>query len=69
MTENATNDVRPLSVGDVSRRVNVAVHKMDSAIVSAINAAKDAGVPQGLIVGLLHGYAHDQTVAMWRDAG
>lgn len=65
---NGADNVRPLAVGDVSRRVDVAVHAMDAAIVAAINAAKDAGVPQGLIVGLLHGYAHDQTAAMWHGA-
>lgn len=60
----ATGNVSPLTAGDVSRRTDVAVRAMDSAIVAAINAAKDAGVPQGLIVGLLHSYAHDQTAAL-----
>jgi hypothetical protein len=36
----------------------------DAAFVAAIQAAKDAGVPQGLIVALLHGHAHQQTAAM-----
>jgi hypothetical protein len=36
--------------------------------VAAINAAKNAGVPQGLIVGLLHSYAHDQTAALVNGA-
>ena len=36
----------------------------DSAMVAAISAAKDAGVPQGLLVALLHGHAHQQTAAM-----
>ena len=36
----------------------------DAAMVGAITAAKDAGVPQGLIVALLHGHAHQQTAAM-----
>ena len=61
-------NVSPLTVGEVSRRADVAVRAMDVAIVAAINAAKDAGVPQGLIVGLLHGFAHDQTARMMNDA-
>jgi hypothetical protein len=61
-------NVRPLAVGDVSRRTDVAVRAMDAAIVAAINAAKNAGVPQGLIVGLLHSYAHDQTASMLASA-
>lgn len=56
--------VRALAVGDLSRRVDVAVHAMDASIVAAINAAKHAGVPQGLIVGLLHSYAHSQTAVI-----
>ena len=36
----------------------------DAAFVAAIDAAKEAGVPQGLIVALLHGHAHQQTAAM-----
>jgi hypothetical protein len=65
--ETAGN-IRPLTVGNVSRRTDVAVRAMDDAIVAAINAAKDAGVPQGLIVGLLHSYAHDQTAALVNGA-
>lgn len=38
--------------------------EIDASIVAAINAAKDAGVPQGLIVALLHGHAHQQTSEM-----
>jgi hypothetical protein len=61
-------EVLALSSGKVSRRTDVAVRAMDDAIVAAINAAKDAGVPQGLIVGLLHSYAHDQTAALVNGA-
>lgn len=64
----ATGNVLPLAAGDVSRRTDVAVRAMDAAIVAAINAAKDAGVPQGLIVGLLHSYAHGQTAALLNGA-
>jgi len=61
-------EVLALSSGNVSRRTDVAVRAMDDAIVAAINAAKNAGVPQGLIVGLLHSYAHDQTAALVNGA-
>jgi hypothetical protein len=64
----AAGNIRPLTVGNVSRRTDVAVRAMDDAIVAAINAAKNAGVPQGLIVGLLHSYAHDQTAALVNGA-
>jgi len=57
-------EVVTLSVGNVNRRTDVAVRAMDDAIVKAINAAKNADVPQGLIVGLLHAHAHDQTAAL-----
>ena len=60
----AAGSLRTLAAGDVSRRTDVAVRAMDAAIVAAINGAKDAGVPQGLIVGLLHSYAHNQTAAL-----
>ncbi len=33
---------------------NAAVNALDKAIADAVNAAKAAGLPQGLIVGLLH---------------
>jgi hypothetical protein len=36
----------------------------DAALVATIDAAKNAGVPQGLIVALLHGHAFQQTAAM-----
>lgn len=61
------SNVTPLVIGDVSRRVDVALKAMDSKIVEAINEAKNSGVPQGLIVALLHGYAHDQTSEMMGD--
>ncbi len=64
----AGGNVHSLAAGEVSRRTDVAVRAMDAAIVAAINAAKDAGVPQGLIVGLLHSYAHDQTAALLNGA-
>ncbi|MFG0400591.1 hypothetical protein [Pseudomonas sp. zjy_11] len=41
-----------------------AVAEFDTAIVKAIDAAKEAGLPQGLLVGLLHGHAHAETHRM-----
>lgn len=44
--------------------VGAAIRKMDDALVQAIKDAKAAGLPQGLIVSLLHGHAHGQTHIM-----
>jgi hypothetical protein len=64
LAAKVAGNVRLLSSGQVSRRTDVSVCAMDDAIVAAINAAKDAGVPQGLIVGLLHGHAHNETAVL-----
>lgn len=44
--------------------INQANTELDSAIAKAIDAAKAAGLPQGLIVALLHGHAHSETAKM-----
>jgi len=44
--------------------INAAVSALDKAIADGVDAAKAAGLPQGLIVGLLHGHAHAQTHQM-----
>ena len=44
--------------------INAAVSALDKAIADAVDAAKSAGLPQGLIVSLLHGHAHAQTHQM-----
>ena len=41
---------------------------MNLALVATIEAAKTAGVPQGLVVALLQGYAHQQTAEMMARA-
>jgi hypothetical protein len=51
-------------IGAITADTVRAFKSCDQAIVNAINAAKDAGVPQGLIVAVLHGHAHNQTQAM-----
>lgn len=48
----------------MSPDINAAVNDLDSAIAKAVDAAKTARLPQGLIVGLLHGHAHAQTHQM-----
>ncbi|MFG0461544.1 hypothetical protein ACF8GG_19765 [Pseudomonas sp. yb_1] len=48
----------------VSMDIVHAVTEFDTAIVNAIDAAKEAGLPQGLLVGLLHGHAQAETHRM-----
>jgi hypothetical protein len=44
----------------LSQDINIAVSALDKAIADAVDAAKAAGLPQGL----LHGHAHAQTHQM-----
>ena len=46
----------------MSPDINAAVTALDKSIADAVDAAKSAGLPQGLVVGLLHGHAHAQTL-------
>ncbi|WP_256578488.1 MULTISPECIES: hypothetical protein [unclassified Pseudomonas] len=48
----------------LSQDVSQTLNELDSAIAKAIDAAKAAGLPQGLIVAELHGHAHAQTHTM-----
>lgn len=48
----------------MSQDINAAASALDKAIADAVDAAKAAGLPQGLIVALLHGHAHAQTHQM-----
>ena len=48
----------------LSAEINKAVVDLDAAIAKAIDAAKSAGLPQGLVVAILHGQAHAQTHEM-----
>ncbi|RON33708.1 hypothetical protein [Pseudomonas brassicacearum] len=41
-----------------------AINEMDESLRKAIDDAKAAGMPQGLIVALLHGQAHSETARM-----
>jgi hypothetical protein len=44
--------------------VVAAIKDLDDALVQAIKAAKAAGLPQGLVVSLLHGHTQVQTNIM-----
>lgn len=48
----------------VSMDIVHAVAEFDAALAKAIDAAKAVGLPQGLLVGLLHGHAHAETHKM-----
>lgn len=48
----------------LSQDIIEALTELDGAITKAIDAAKAAGLPQGLIVAELHGHAHAQTHSM-----
>jgi hypothetical protein len=48
----------------MSPDINTALIDLDSAIAKAIDTAKTAGLPQGIIVAVLHGQAHSQTAIM-----
>ena len=48
----------------MSQDINRALTDLDSAIAKAIDAAKAAGLPQGLIVALLQGQTHLETSIM-----
>lgn len=48
----------------LSPAINKAITDLDSVIAKAIDAAKAAGMPQGLVVSLLHGHAQVQTNIM-----
>lgn len=54
--------------GVVTRDQQAELHAMERAIMAAVERAKDAGVPQGLIVAILHGQAHQQTAIMIKRA-
>lgn len=58
------NVTRLRHVLPMSPDINAAVSALDKTIADAVDAAKSAGLPQGLIVGLLHGHAHAQTQQM-----
>lgn len=44
--------------------VIVATNELDAAVIKAIDDAKSAGLPQGLLVAILHAHAHAETHKM-----
>lgn len=58
------NVIKVWSEAPVSRSVNDSLHAMDGAIVAAIKSAKDAGVPQGLVVSVLSAHAMQETIRL-----
>lgn len=61
-----TNVTRLRHALPMSQDINTAVSALDKAIADAVDAAKSAGLPQGLVVAILHGQAHAQTYIMVR---
>lgn len=59
-----TNVTRLRHVLPMSPEINKAIADLDGAIAKAVDAAKAVGLPQGLVVSLLHGHAHAQTHIM-----
>ncbi len=59
-----TNITRLHHALPLSPAINKAITDLDSAIAKAVDAAKAAGLPQGLVVSLLHGHAQVQTNIM-----
>lgn len=41
-----------------------AINALDAAVIKAIGEVKAAGLPQGLIVAILHGHTHAETHRM-----
>ncbi|CAG8864111.1 alkaline phosphatase family protein [Pseudomonas fluorescens] len=48
----------------LSPAITKAITDLDSAIAKAVDTAKNVGLPQGLVVSLLHGHAQVQTNIM-----
>jgi hypothetical protein len=59
-----TNVTRLRHALPMSQDINKALSDLDVAIAKAVDAAKAAGLPQGLIVAELHGHAQMQTNIM-----
>ncbi|WP_207936394.1 hypothetical protein [Pseudomonas sp. 51_B] len=44
--------------------VVAATNELDAAVIKAIDEAKSAGLPQGLLAAILHAHAHAETHKM-----
>ncbi len=62
------DNVTPMLDGVVLRNAGQALRSMETKIWDAIDAAEDAGVPRGLVVGMLHGIALAKTQEMLDNA-
>ncbi|AYN16668.1 hypothetical protein CHR29_16550 [Pseudomonas monteilii] len=59
-----SNVTRLRHVLPLSTDVVVATNALDTALIKAIDVAKEAGLAQRLLVGLLHGHAHGESHRM-----
>jgi hypothetical protein len=59
-----TNITRLHHALPLSPAIVKAINDMDESLRKVIDNAKAAGMPQGLVVALLHGHAHSQTAIM-----
>lgn len=59
-----TAEIRHFPGGVVTREQQAELHALEASILQAIQKAKDVGVPQGLIVAIMHAHALLQTTAM-----
>lgn len=48
----------------VSQELSKALFEFEAALNGAISSAKEAGLPQGLLVAMLHAASHIQTAKM-----
>jgi len=60
-----SNITRLHHVLPLSQDINKALAELDSAIAKAIDTAKAAGLPQGVIVAILHGHTHMPRLTRW----
>ena len=52
---------------DLPPRLITSINAFDDAMVKAIDTVIESGVHRGMIVGMLHAYAHEQTRRMVED--
>lgn len=54
-------NVLTLASAGVTPALQASAHRLDRAILDAIEAARVDGCPRGIVVALLHAHAHQQT--------
>jgi len=60
-------NVVSLTSFDLPPHLITAINAFDDAMIKAIDDVISAGVHRGMIVGMLHGYAHYQTKRLCED--